>query len=301
MTTRRHRSSSSRSRRAYRLVPGGEGGNALGGQRRRRRSHRRLKRTLLAAGLGFLLFGSAAGILIWLALGGEASPPPTVRSEETGSAPPPAAIAPPASSGPRLASCPNGGQGRLSPPLAAACGDNRLLKAQLLGQPGMADTPDPRPEFAGRTALHHAAQLGDSQMVAALLAAGANPNQADAEGNTPLHLVTTNPLLPHPEFVARRLVDGGASPEARNSRGRTPIQELEAEHHRVLAHQNLAKVLYQAERAALLSQWLTPSVPAGERPLSLPEPSPPAESVVVETNEGRVRIPVDQPAAGTTQ
>jgi hypothetical protein len=304
MKSRRRHRSSAPSLREYLPPEGSPGGNVSRGRRRRSRYSRRLKSRLGALAAGFMLAAAIGGSLGWLAI--EFMDSPTVETTADNlipQAPAPTPVLAPAPAPAANATevpvvtCP--AKGKLShPAIATACGDLALLKA-LLAQPGAASTPDPRTELAGRTPLHHAAQLGDTRILAVLLAAGADPNQADGRGDTPLHLVAINPRLRNPEFVARRLIDAGARLDLRNTRNRTPIQELEADHARILNHQNLAKVLFQAEREELLTQWLTPTVPTGEKPLTLPSPPPPAEeSVVIDTGEGRIRIPVDAPAAG---
>lgn len=260
-----------------------------------------MKSRLGALAMGFILAGAIGSALGWVAIEFMDRPKVETSAEDLipqAPAPVPAPTTTATTAEVPVVTCP--AKSKLShPAIATACGDLALLKA-LLVQPGAVNAPDPRPELAGRTPLHHAAQLGDTRILALLLAAGADPNQADGRGDTPLHLVAINPHLRHPEFVARRLIDAGARLDLRNARNRTPIQELEADHARVLNQQNLAKVMFQAEREGLLTQWLTPTVPTGEKPLTLPSPPPPPEeSVVIDTGEGRIRIPVDAPAAGT--
>ena len=280
----------------------GETGSATIPTRRRRRSHPvdRLKRRLQAMAFGFALFAAAGALLalIITEMGDgagreDASPQPAVAVARPS----------PAAQGDHsvpVVTCPGAEKSAGHPAFAAACGDTRALK-DLLAKPGAGNAVDPRPEFAGRTPVHHAAQRGDTGMLTILLAAGADPNAADTAGDTPLHLVATTPQLREPEFVARKLLNGGARLDLANKRGLTPIQELELHQHRLLHHQNLAKVLFQAERENQLAQWLAPSVPAGERPLYLPNPEPPNETTVeIDTALGRVRLPVDPPAPGQT-
>jgi hypothetical protein len=305
MSSRRRHRSSSRSSREYRVPQVVESGQGFGDRRRRRSRHRlsrRLKARLLAGGFGFLLLAMAGAFFGWLVVEhGDRHPddPVAAAAEDLLPSAPTAPPDPPSPAEGSFAvvTCPGADKAARSAPAAAACGDAGMLRV-LLGQPGAAHTPDPRPEFAGRTALHHAAQLGDTRSMGILLAAGADPNTADAQGNTPLHLVATNPRLKHPEFTARRLIDAGARLDLRNARERTALQELETDHQRVLAQQNLAMVLFQGEREALMAQWLTPTVPSGEKPLALPSPPPAEESVVIDTAQGRIRIPVDAPGAG---
>jgi ankyrin repeat protein len=252
-------------------------------RRRRSRTGRRAKNKLMALVFGFALFGTAGGLLALLAgeLGdGIGSEPPaangktaSVRTGQGGTVP--------------VVTCPGTDKSTQHPAYAAACGDRAALKQQL-ARPGAGDAPDPRPEFAGRTALHHAAQRGDTDMLADLLAAGANPNQADAAAYTPLHLVATTPQLRHPEFVASRLLDGGARIDLRNARGLTPIEELETHQQRLLEQQNLAKVLFRKQREDQLVQSLTPAIIGDD---------PSTDTVVeVHTEQGRVRLAVE-PAA----
>lgn len=284
-TERRRRSSSS----------SGSGGS---GRRRRRRSQvrwRELKRAIL---IGLALVTLLGAAITWIILEHRSSLPPPAPAQALGLEGPASSVA-----GHKIASAlpavscpaePEKRRGHVA--LAAACADSQELRALLArGEP--TDASDPRPTFAGRTALHHVAQLGDSRSVDALLAAGADSNKGDAQGNTPLHLVATNPHLSHPEFIARRLLEGGARIDPRNARGRTPLQELEADHDRLMAQQNLAKVLYQRERNAMLKEWLGPPPP--EEPTSGKAESPAQEeAIIVQTADGPIRIPVDPPAAG---
>lgn len=262
----------------------GEGRSGSGRRRRRGRQGRRLRNRALALGFGFVLFGVAAGLLALIV--GELGD----SDEELVMAGPSTAPSRPASLNVPVVTCPGTGNGTQHPAFAAACGDRAALKG-LLARSGAGNTGDPRPEFAGRTALHHAAQRGDTDMVGQLLAAGADPNQPDADGYTPLHVVAATRQLRHPEFVARRLINGGARIDLRNTRGLTPIEELETDHQRLLDQQDLAKVLFQKEREGLLSE--TPADATEEEPRA----DAPTE-VEIDTKLGRVRIPVEPPAAG---
>jgi ankyrin repeat protein len=69
------------------------------------------------------------------------------------------------------------------------------------------------------TDLHFAAQAGDVSEVKRLVAAGADVNVQDENGNTPLKYASAEP---HPE-VLRTLIALGASPHLSDRRGFTPI------------------------------------------------------------------------------
>lgn len=302
MTTRRRYRNSSRASPEYRPTEGGVEGSAPGGSRRKHRHgglNRRIKRKVTAMVIGFAVFGVAGGLLTLLLAEKTQRLQGRVAVTTDDEAPLPAPVPKPTTphSAVPVVTCPGTARSAQHPAYAAACGDSRALKAWL-DRPEATTVTDPRKEFSGRTALHHAAQRGDTTMVAELLAAGADPNSADTAGHTPLHLIAVTPQLTNPEFVARRLLDGGARIDLRDARGLTPIQELEADHERLLAQPSLAQVLHQKEREERLTEWLTPVVPNGERPLILPAPEPTGESTVeVDTALGRVRIAVDPPAA----
>ena len=90
----------------------------------------------------------------------------------------------------------------------------------------------------GRTALHRAAERGDVQAVAQLLAAGAQVNaQVRSDellnsdwGNTPLHLAALNGRTE----AVKLLIGRGAGVNATNDRGATPLH-LAVEHPAVIA------------------------------------------------------------------
>ena len=71
----------------------------------------------------------------------------------------------------------------------------------------------------GRAPLHNAAQKGRTEAIAALLAAGADPNARDKWDRTPLHNAAH---LGQTEAIAA-LLDAGANPNARNENGGTPL------------------------------------------------------------------------------
>jgi len=72
---------------------------------------------------------------------------------------------------------------------------------------------------AGGVPLHYAALGGDTAQVAALLAAGADPDAADLQGFRPLHLACQQGSLD----AAQALLDAGADVDAVNTCGNTPL------------------------------------------------------------------------------
>jgi len=70
---------------------------------------------------------------------------------------------------------------------------------------------------AGKTPLIGVVQLGDSDAVWLLLAAGANPHKPDRKGWTPLMFAAQ---AGHQEIV-RQLAKAGADPNLRNESGKT--------------------------------------------------------------------------------
>lgn len=82
-----------------------------------------------------------------------------------------------------------------------------LLLALAVWVPtAVAQTPPSPAVQAAYTGLHAAAQSGDAARIAALLAAGADPNQRDGHGRTPLHVAT----FARQREAIRQLAKGGA-------------------------------------------------------------------------------------------
>ncbi|MBD5803910.1 Ankyrin repeat protein [Azoarcus sp. Aa7] len=108
---------------------------------------------------------------------------------------------------------------------AAACGDLFRLRARIAEGGDLAVT-DPRKPLQGRTALHHAVQRGDKDIVEALLAAGANPDAADAVGNSAMHLLAMRPRTESDVAIVDTLIKAGADGRLRNAKGRTALMEL---------------------------------------------------------------------------
>lgn len=72
----------------------------------------------------------------------------------------------------------------------------------------------------GWTAIVWAADLGNAEMVSALLNCGANPNICDAENNTALHWATLSDNI---DTVMLFLQHGGCSLGTQNINGDTPL------------------------------------------------------------------------------
>lgn len=68
--------------------------------------------------------------------------------------------------------------------------------------------------------LPGAIESGNSDGVRALLALGANPNLADDQGRTPLHIAVSKPWS---HWACPLLLDAGADPNARDASGDTPL------------------------------------------------------------------------------
>ena len=93
-------------------------------------------------------------------------------------------------------------------------GDEAAVRTRL-ATPGAAESKD---AFYGRTPLAWATLHGDPAIVAAVLDAGADVNERDGSGNTPLHAVAYFGW----DAAGRVLVERGADPLARNVVGRLP-------------------------------------------------------------------------------
>jgi len=75
------------------------------------------------------------------------------------------------------------------------------------------------PDDKGETALHYAAQLGNQQMVQALLYYEAAVDPRDQFGNTPLHWAAQNGST----AVIQMLIDAKATVDPQNRQGVTPL------------------------------------------------------------------------------
>lgn len=74
-----------------------------------------------------------------------------------------------------------------------------------------------------RTALHLAASRGFTDIVAQLLKYGANPNQKDLLGNTPLHLAVCSASSINFNMTVRILLNHGSSVRCTDKMGRNPL------------------------------------------------------------------------------
>ncbi|MCB1906579.1 MAG: ankyrin repeat domain-containing protein [Rhodocyclaceae bacterium] len=134
---------------------------------------------------------------------------------------------------------------------AAACGDLERVRDRVMAAAAL-DSSDPRPAYAGRNALHHAAQRGDAEILALLLDAGADPNATDARGNTALHLLVGRPASAATVAMLRQLLAFGADARLTNDLGRSPRAEMAAATTRVINplrgdRKPLEQLLAQAE------------------------------------------------------
>ncbi len=92
---------------------------------------------------------------------------------------------------------------------------------QLLLEKGA--NPNER-DTQGKTPLHHAASTGQIQNIALLLTAGADPNIRDKYGETPLYFVNN-------ADSAQILIENGANVNQQDKFGNTPLHEATTEGH----------------------------------------------------------------------
>ncbi|MFM7035312.1 MAG: acyltransferase family protein [Planctomycetia bacterium] len=109
-------------------------------------------------------------------------------------------------------------QGTIRPEPAVAeilAGDEAAVRRRLAA-PGAVESKD---SIYGRTPLGWAVLHGDPAIVAAVLDAGASPNECDRNGNTALHAAA---FLGR-DAAARVLLERGTDPRAANAVGRLPL------------------------------------------------------------------------------
>ena len=114
---------------------------------------------------------------------------------------------------------------------------SRMLKAE----PSLRDART----ALGSTPLHLAAMNPDRSAMAALLAAGADPNARDADGSTPIHMAAYASRAPH----ALDLLQAGADPLLKNNLGRDATA--------------MARKVKADEAAGVISLWLLKGCKAG--------------------------------------
>ena len=98
-------------------------------------------------------------------------------------------------------------------------GVNQALSSMSSGSAGSFSLSTQDLKDRGRTALHKAASSTSAQVVRVLLERGANPNEDDNDGNTPLHLAC---LYGRGETV-ESLLSFGADASLRNGKQQTAM------------------------------------------------------------------------------
>jgi len=104
----------------------------------------------------------------------------------------------------------SGNDGQTPLQLAAIHGKVEVLQALLQGKVNL----NARNSRTGRTALHGAVEGGHLEFIKARIAAGANINQTDNDGNTPLQLAAIHGKVE----VLKALLQGKVNLNARNSK-----------------------------------------------------------------------------------
>ena len=78
------------------------------------------------------------------------------------------------------------------------------------------------PKHDAATPVHHAAEEGENKVVEALLEIGADANELDSDGQTPLHLASS---WGHASSCRLLVCKGGANIDAQDDGGDTPLHE----------------------------------------------------------------------------
>ena len=108
---------------------------------------------------------------------------------------------------------------------AAGAGDDLAAVVHLLAAPHNIDVNAKASGgccYYGGTALHEAAYAGRPVIAATLLAAGADPDATDEDGNAPLHWTVVEEGLDNAS-VASVLISANANVDAKNGLGETPL------------------------------------------------------------------------------
>lgn len=106
-------------------------------------------------------------------------------------------------------------------PLVAAIRTNNAVTVYMLLNSFHAD-----PNFAAMDSnfpLHEACRDGNLTIIRNLLEAGANPNQCNSTGETPLHVVCAECIQPSAAFIVDSLLKAGAKPTIADDNGTTPL------------------------------------------------------------------------------
>ena len=105
---------------------------------------------------------------------------------------------------------------------AAAEGNLDAVKQHIAAGTDL-NQKDPNPSGAKATALGIAAAFGHTKIAIALIEGGANVDQSDKDGSSPLHSAA---FLCYPEIV-QALLDKGAFKNVRNNSGSTALESVE--------------------------------------------------------------------------
>lgn len=104
---------------------------------------------------------------------------------------------------------------------------SELFQGIVKRHPELATLPARGGYHKGVQPIHLASKRLDSDMIKALLAAGADPNATDDDGQTPLRYLLSKrggAAAKTSHTVAQMLLDAGADPNLLDKRGRTPAQ-----------------------------------------------------------------------------
>ncbi|MEW8692685.1 MAG: thioredoxin fold domain-containing protein [Candidatus Thiodiazotropha endolucinida] len=123
--------------------------------------------------------------------------------------------------------------------------DVTILK-RIITAEGSLDAQDQN----GWTALMFAIEIGDTDKISVLLAAGASPNIGDRLGRTPLHLAMEKPV-----GITRLLIQAGADVDTRNAGGVTALMQAAG-----LGRRDIVELLLEAQARLDLKDYQGNSV-----------------------------------------